>query len=78
MMEPYKGHGQVNLTPTVSLNATSSYLDGPSTYEWQAAAGIGWAPTKTVLVSAELLYIDNAGADSLGLHTQLKTSFGND
>ena len=44
----------------------------------RAAAGIGWAPTKTVLVSAELLYIDNAGADSLGLHTQLKTSFGND
>jgi len=70
--------GQVNLTPTLSLNATSSYLDGPSTHQWQAAGGIGWAPTGTALVSAELLYIDDAGTDSLGLHTQLKTSFGND
>jgi hypothetical protein len=70
--------GQVNLTKTWSVNATASYMDGPSTYEWQAAAGIAWAPTATALVSAELLYIDNAGAGSLGLHTQLKTSFGND
>ncbi len=70
--------GQVNLTETLSLNATSSYMDGPSTYEWQAAGGIGWSPTATALLSAELLYVDSDGADSFGLHTQLKTSFGND
>lgn len=70
--------GQVNLTRTWSVNATTSYMDGPSTSEWQAAAGIAWAPKPTALVSAELLYVDNAGTDSLSLHTQLKTSFGND
>ncbi|MBN9023365.1 MAG: porin [Rhizobiales bacterium] len=69
--------GQVNVSKTLSLNATSSYLDGPGTYQWQAAGGIGWAPTGTALLSAELLYIDDAGSDSLSLHTQLKTSFGN-
>jgi hypothetical protein len=40
--------------------------------------GVAWAPTTTALVSAELLYVNNAGADSLSLHTQLKSSFGND
>ncbi len=70
--------GQVNLTRTVSLNATSSYLGGPSSQEWQAAGGVGWAPSKAALLSAELLYIDQSGTDSLSFHTQLKTSFGND
>lgn len=69
---------QMNLTRTLSVNATSSYLDGPSSYEWQAAGGIGWAPTGAALVSAELLYVENNGTGSFGLHTQLKTSFGND
>ncbi len=70
--------GQINLTKELLLNATTSYMDGPSTYEWQAAAGAGWAPTSTSLVSVEALYIDNAGDDTLALHTQFKTSFGND
>jgi hypothetical protein len=70
--------GQVNLTKTLSLNTTGSYMDGPSTYEWQAALGAGWAPTAVALLSVEALYVDNAGDDTLGLHTQFKTSFGND
>jgi hypothetical protein len=70
--------GQVNLTPALSLNTTGSYMGGPSTYEWQAAIGAGWAPSPTGLVSVELLYVDNDGDGSLGFHTQLKTSFGND
>lgn len=70
--------GQVNLTKTLSLNTTGSYMDGPSTYEWQAAVGAGWAPTSVALLSVEALYVDNAGDDTLGLHTQFKTSFGND
>jgi hypothetical protein len=70
--------GQVNLTKALSLNTTGSYMDGASTYEWQAAVGAGYAPTSTALVSVEVLYVDNDGDDTLGLHTQLKTSFGND
>lgn len=70
--------GQVNLTRTLSLNTTGSYMDGPSTYEWQAAVGAGWAPSSTATLSVEVLYVDDDGTDNLGLHTQLKTSFGND
>lgn len=70
--------GQINLSKALSINTTGSYMDGPSTYEWQVAVGAGWAPTSTALVSIELLYVDNNGSDTLGLHTQLKTSFGND
>ena len=70
--------GQVNLSKTLSLNSTVSYLDGPSTYEWEAAVGTGWAPTGSSLLSLEVLYTDDDGADSFGVHGQLKTSFGND
>jgi len=70
--------GQVNLTKTLSLNTTGSYMDSASTYEWQAAVGAGWAPTSTATLSVEALYVDSGGDDTLGLHTQLKTSFGND
>ena len=77
-----KAKGTMRLRPLLLASAaavtTGSYMDGPSTYEWQAAAGGGWAPTSTSLVSLEALYIDNDGDDSLALHAQFKTSFGND
>jgi hypothetical protein len=70
--------GQVNLTKTLSLNTTGSYVGGPGSSSWEAAVGAGWAPTTTALLSVEALYADLYGVDSFGLHTQLKTSFGND
>jgi len=70
--------GQVNLTKTLSLNTTGSYIGGPSSDEWEAAVGAGWAPSATALLSVEALYVDLDGAESFGVHTQIKTSFGND
>jgi hypothetical protein len=69
--------GQVNLSKTLSVNSTVSYLEGPSYHEFEAALGTGWAATKTSLLSLEVLYSDEDGADSVGVHGQLKTTFGN-
>ena len=56
------------LTPTRSAS-TQRRCSGPPA---------GWAPTSVALLSVEALYVDNAGDDTLGLHTQFKTIFGND
>ncbi|WP_421723421.1 porin [Bauldia sp.] len=68
--------GEIDITSTVALQATASYLEEPSSYEWDAALSAAWSPTDAAEVSVGVLYENDGGSDSVEFHTQLKTTFG--
>ncbi|MCP4303898.1 MAG: hypothetical protein GY788_03255 [bacterium] len=67
---------EIDVTRTVALQGTLSYVEGPSTYEWDAALGVSWNPTDTAKIQFEVDYEDDDGADSVEFRTRLTSSFG--
>lgn len=68
--------GEIDITSTVQLQATASYLEAPTSYEWDGALSVAWSPTDASEVSVGVLYENDDGSDSVEFHTQLTTSFG--